>query len=125
MKTIDDYMKLPYRLEIVEDTAEGGYVASFPDLKGCITCADAADEALRLAMDAKKEWLKAAIEEGYEIPLPYTDDSYSGQFKFRMPKSLHRKLAEHAKLEGISMNQYCLYLLSTNDAIHSIQRKQT
>ena len=125
MKTIDDYMKLPYRLEIVEDTAEGGYVASFPDLKGCITCADAADEALRLAMDAKKEWLKAAIEEGYEIPLPDTDDSYSGQFKFRMPKSLHRKLAEHAKLEGISMNQYCLYLLSTNDAIHSIQRKQT
>lgn len=84
MKTIDDYMKLPYRLEIVEDTAEGGYVASFPDLKGCITCADAADEALRLAMDAKKEWLKAAIEEGYEIPLPDTDDSYSGQFKFRM-----------------------------------------
>ena len=125
MKTIDDYMKLPYRLEIVEDTAEGGYVASFPDLKGCITCADTADEALRLAMDAKKEWLKAAIEEGCEIPLPDTDDSYSGQFKFRMPKSLHRKLAEHAKLEGISMNQYCLYLLSTNDAIHSIQRKQT
>ena len=125
MKTIDDYLKLPYRLEIVEDTAEGGYVASFPDLKGCITCADAADEALRLAMDAKKEWLKAAIEDGYDIPLPDTDDSYSGQFKFRMPKSLHRKLAEHAKFEGISMNQYCLYLLSTNDAIHSIQRKQT
>lgn len=124
MKTIEDYLKLPYRLEIVEDTAEGGYVASFPDLKGCITCADAADEALRLAMDAKKEWLKAAIEDGYDIPLPDTDDSYSGQFKFRMPKSLHRKLAEHAKLEGISMNQYCLYLLSTNDAIHSIQGKQ-
>ena len=74
MKTIDDYMKLPYRLEIVEDTAEGGYVASFPDLKGCITCADAADEALRLAMDAKKEWLKAAIEDGYDIPLPDIDD---------------------------------------------------
>ena len=123
MKTIDDYMNLPYRMEIVQDTAEGGYVASFPDLKGCITCADTADEALRLAMDAKKEWIKAAIEDGYEIPLPDTDESYSGQFKFRMPKSLHRKLAEHAKLEGISMNQYCLYLLSSNDAIYSMRKQ--
>ena len=26
MKTIDEYMKLPYRMEVVEDTAEGGYV---------------------------------------------------------------------------------------------------
>lgn len=124
MKTIDEYMKLPYRMEIVEDTAEGGFVALFPDLKGCITCADTADEALRLAMDAKKAWLEAAIEDGYDIPLPETDDSYSGQFKFRMPKSLHRQLAEHAKLEGISMNQYCLYLLSTNDAIHSMIEKR-
>lgn len=122
MKTIDDYINLPYRMEIVQDIAEGGYVASFPELKGCITCADTADEALRLALDAKKEWLKAAIEDGYDIPLPDTDDSYSGQFKFRMPKSLHRKLAEHAKLEGISMNQYCLYLLSSNDAIHTMQK---
>lgn len=125
MKTIDEYMKLPYRMEIVEDTDEGGFVASFPDLKGCITCADTADEAVRLAMDAKKAWLEAAIEDGYDIPLPETDDSYSGQFKFRMPKSLHRRLAEHAKLEGISMNQYCLYLLSANDAVHSMQGKHT
>ena len=124
MKTIEEYMKLPYRLEIVEDTAEGGYVASFPDLKGCVTCADTATEALQLAMDAKKAWLEAALEDGYDIPLPETDDSYSGQFKFRMPKSLHRQLAEHARLEGISMNQYCLYLLSTNDAIRSIQGKR-
>ena len=27
MKTIDYYMDLPYRLEIVPDSAEGGYVA--------------------------------------------------------------------------------------------------
>lgn len=120
MKTINDYLKLPYRMEIVEDATEGGYVASFPELKGCVTCAETAVEAVRSAMDAKKAWLEAAIEDGYDIPLPDTDDSYSGQFKFRMPKSLHRQLAEHARLEGVSMNQYCLYLLSTNDAIHSM-----
>ncbi|MCI8980594.1 MAG: toxin-antitoxin system HicB family antitoxin, partial [Clostridia bacterium] len=40
--------------------------------------------------------------------------SYSGQFKLRMPKSLHKELAERSKAEGISMNQYCVYLLSHN-----------
>ncbi len=43
-------------------------------------------------------------------------NEYSGQFKLRIPKSLHKSLAEHSKTEGISMNQYCLYLLAKNDA---------
>ncbi len=43
-------------------------------------------------------------------------ENYSGQFKLRIPRSLHRILAEHAKREGVSMNQYCVYLLSRNDA---------
>ncbi|WP_261797457.1 type II toxin-antitoxin system HicB family antitoxin [Dielma fastidiosa] len=34
----------------------------------------------------------------------------------RIPRSLHKSLAEHSKKEGISMNQYCLYLLTKNDA---------
>ncbi|MCI5588370.1 MAG: type II toxin-antitoxin system HicB family antitoxin, partial [Lachnospiraceae bacterium] len=44
---------------------------------------------------------------------------YSGQFKLRIPRSLHRSLVEHSKKEGISMNQYCVYLLSKNDAVYS------
>ena len=86
MKTIDYYMGLPYKLEIVPDVEEGGYVARYP-------------------------------EEGIEINEPAVHDNYSGQFKLRIPKSLHRSLAEHSKAEGISMNQYCLYLLTLNDAI--------
>ncbi len=115
MKTIDYYVNLPYKMEVVEDSDEGGYVVSFPDLKGCITCADTIEKAIENAKDAKIVWLEAAIEEGCEIPEPDDLDKYSGQFKLRMPKSLHRQLAEHSKREGISMNQYCLYLLAQND----------
>lgn len=43
-------------------------------------------------------------------------NDYSGQFKLRIPRSLHRQLTEHSKREDISMNQYCLYLLFKNDA---------
>ena len=119
MKSIVDYMSLPYRLEIVEDKSEGGYVASYPDLPGCLTCGETIDEVVKNANDAKKEWLLAAIEENIDIPEPDTLDNYSGQFKLRIPRSLHRSLAEHSQREGISMNQYCVYLLSKNDAVFS------
>ena len=40
MRTIEDYMAMPYRMEIVEDSDEGGFVASYPDLPGCISCGE-------------------------------------------------------------------------------------
>ena len=84
MKTLNDYLAMSYRLEIVRDDAEGGFVASYPDL-----------------------------------PAPDSLEAYSGQFKLRLPRSLHRSLAEHSQREGISMNQYCVYLLAKNDALHA------
>ena len=119
MKKLDDYLNLSYPMEIVEDSIEGGYTISFPDLPGCLTCGETIEEAIANAKDAKKSWLMAAIEEGVEIYEPDSFKQYSGQFKLRIPKSLHRSLAEHSRREGISMNQYCLYLLSHNDAIYS------
>ena len=116
MRTIEEYMRLPYRMEIVPDTVEGGFAVRFPELPGCLTCGDSLEEAVRNAENCKKEWLAAALEDGIDIPVPVSEDEYSGQFKLRIPKSLHKSLAEHSKAEGISMNQYCLYLLAKNDA---------
>lgn len=121
MKKFDDYMKLNYRMEIVEDKGEGGFVVSYPELPGCITCGETIESAVANALDAKKSWLEAALEDGATIPVPDSLDDYSGQFKLRIPRSLHRSLAEHSKREGVSMNQYCVYLLSRNDAIYSGQ----
>ena len=117
MKTIEYYMNLPYKLEIVPDSDEGGYVARYPELPGCITVGETVESVVKNAVDAKKAWLKAALEEGTEIAEPVSLDDYSGQFKLRIPKSLHRTLAMHSKEEGVSMNQYCVYLLSKNDAL--------
>ena len=119
MKTLNDYLALSYRMEIVKDGDEGGFVASYPDLPGCITCGETEEEALKNALDAKKAWLEAALEENIEIPEPDSLEAYSGQFKLRLPRSLHRALAEHSQREGISMNQYCVYLLAKNDALHA------
>lgn len=119
MKTIDEYMKLPYRVELIPDNEEGGFVASFPDLPGCLSTGETAEEACRNAEDAKKEWIAAAIEEGIDIPEPDSLENYSGQFKLRLPRSLHRQLALQSKREGVSMNQYCVSLLSRNSAIRA------
>ena len=119
MRTMDDYMNMNYRMEIVEDKEEGGFVVSYPDLPGCITCGETVESAVANALDAKKAWIEAALEEGIEINEPDSIEDYSGQFKLRIPKTLHRSLALHARKEGISMNQYCVYLLSRNDALLS------
>ena len=119
MRTIEEYMALPYRLEIIPDPDEGGFAAAYPELPGCVTSRETMEDVVRNAQDAKRAWLEAALEEGLAIREPESLEDYSGQFKLRIPKSLHRALAEHSKREGISMNQYCLYLLSKNDALYS------
>lgn len=119
MKTLNDYLQMSYRMEIVEDKEEGGFAVSYPDLPGCITCGETIDSAVANAMDAKRVWLETALEENVPIREPDGLEAYSGQFKLRIPRSLHRSLAEHSRKEGISMNQYCVYLLSKNDAVYS------
>lgn len=119
MKTLNDYMAMNYRMEVVADEAEGGFVVSFPELPGCITCGETVETAVANALDAKRAWLEAAIESGCDIQEPDSLEDYSGQFKLRLPRSLHRSLSEHSKREGISMNQYCVYLLAKNDAVYS------
>ena len=105
MKTLNDYMEMSYRMEIIEDKEEGGFVVSYPDLPGCVTCGETVESAVANALDAKKAWLEAALEDGIPIYEPYDLEAYSGQVKLRIPRSLHRSLAEHSKREGISMNQ--------------------
>ena len=119
MKTIEEYMALPYTVELIPDMEEGGFTVSIPALPGCLSSGETAEDACRNIEDAKREWLAAAMEDGIAIPEPDSVDDYSGQFKLRLPKSLHRQLALQSKREGVSMNQYCVYLLSMNQASHA------
>ena len=122
-KNLDYYMNLPYRMEFIPDTEEVGYAVRFPDLPGCLSYGDTVESAHANALDAKREWLAAALEDGISIPEPVKESDlsvYSGQFKLRMPKSLHKSLQIHARQEGISMNQYCLYLLTKNDTARGV-----
>jgi hypothetical protein len=49
---------------------------------------------------------------------------YSGNIKLRLPKSLHKLLIESAEKEGISLNQYCIYILSEKLESYMLGRKK-
>lgn len=122
MKGLDYYLLLPYRMEIVPDTEGQGFVASYPDLPGCFAYGNTLEAAAAGAVKAKAAWLQSAVEDGITIFEPDERENYSGQFRLRIPRTLHKAIAEHAAQEGISMNQYCMYLLTMNDARVSAQK---
>jgi antitoxin HicB len=103
-KDLEYYLHLPYRIEVYPDG--DGYTAAIPDLPGCLTFGDSLQEVLDLIGDAKAGWLELAIENRQPIPEPILPvGNYSGKFTVRLPRSLHRRLAERARMEGISLNQ--------------------
>ena len=110
-KTLDEYLALPYRLEIVRREF-GDYVVSYPELPGCMTHVDDLDGVGAAAKAMLHGWLELAIEDGQAIPTPAERAEYKGKFVLRIAKSLHRELAESATQEGVSLNAYAATLLA-------------
>ena len=123
-KDVEYYMSLPYTIEVIP-YADGGFFARVKELEGCMTEADTLEDVYEMIEDAKRSWLEAAIEDGSEIPLPESmeEERYSGRILIRIPKSLHRKLVESARDEGMSVNTYIVSLLSERNATHDILKK--
>ena len=70
MKTLNEYLALPYKMELIPDPDEGGFVVSFPELPGCVTTGETTEQAIANARDAKIAWLTAALEDHIVIPEP-------------------------------------------------------
>ncbi len=121
-RTVDAYMALPYTIELTPD--DGSFFVKVKELEGCMSVGESSTDALAMIEDAMREWLAAAIEDGIEIPLPEAmqADRFSGKFPLRLPKSLHRKLAENAERDGVSLNQYLVMLLSERNAVAEVRR---
>lgn len=115
-KPIEYYLNLRYPITLEPDE-EGGYFASITDLPGCITEGETIDEALENLEVARTLWIETAYSFDDVIPLPTSNNKYSGKFLLRVPPYLHQKLAESAQREGVSLNQYLVSLLSGRDAV--------
>lgn len=110
-RPIEFFLKANYPITIYNEP-EGGYVIELEDLPGCMTEGETLEEALKRIEDARQAWIESAYEDGIDIPLPRTEQEYSGKFIVRMSKTLHRHLAEQAEREGVSLNQHVETILS-------------
>lgn len=112
-----------YPIEVFWSDDDDGYIAVVPDLPGCNAWGKTATDAIREGHDAIAAWIKAARSMKRSIPKPSrrADDlAYSGKFLMRVPKRLHADMARAAKAQGVSLNQYVLYLLT---AQHTEKRR--
>lgn len=48
----------------------GGFIATVPDLPGCMSDGETPQEALLNVQDAIKAWIEAAQDMGHTVPLP-------------------------------------------------------
>ena len=102
----------PFTIRNLSDEEGGGYLAEALDLYGCIADGETIQEAVQNLEDAIQSWIRTAEELGKPIPSPSDKTEYSGKWVLRTPKTLHRKLAELSKIEGVSLNTLDVGLLS-------------
>jgi antitoxin HicB len=110
-KDFEYYLSLPYKI-VLYPSPEGGYAIEIPELPGCLSQGQTVEEAMFMIEDAKRAWIDIALQDGEFIPEPDSINNYSGKLNIRIPKSLHKSLAERAKQEKVSLNQFILHKLS-------------
>jgi len=81
-----------------------GFLVEFPDVPGCISDGSTPEEAIANGRDALKSVLLTKLEFKDPIPKPGGFAAASGQFRQRIPKSLHARLVARASQEGVSLN---------------------
>lgn len=119
-KTLIDYYSVDYPALVrkIPEAEGGGWIAEIIELPGCMADGETPDEAMLNLNEAKKCWIDVALKRGQDIPVPspsfMDEEVYSGKFTLRIPKFLHRQLAQTAKNEGVSLNQYIQTLIAFN-----------
>lgn len=108
LKELDYYMSLKYKIELSEISEEdgGGWLATHPELEGCMSDGETTEEAIQNLNDARREWIDFCLRKDLSIPEPKREDDqeYSGKFTLRVSKSTHKKLVEKSEEENISLN---------------------
>lgn len=96
-----------YAIEIrpLTDAEGGGFLATFPDLPGCMADGQTPEEAIADARGAFDCWMDAHVADGRPVPTPGGASQESGKFVQRLPRNIHSRLQTRAKAEGVSLNQ--------------------
>lgn len=98
MKTRD------YKIDIFWSEKENGFIGTVPAFEGLVVFGESREEALHETELALESFIEIYQEDGRTLPKPDKELTYSGQIRLRLPKDLHRRAAERAEAEGVSLN---------------------
>jgi antitoxin HicB len=115
MKTLQQYLELPYHVSLVrgeDERGKSGWSASVDELPDCTAAGKSPEEAVQRLRKAMEIWISDALQRNEEIPEPRSTSTASGRLLVRMPRTLHAQLARAAEQEGVSLNQFITGALS-------------
>ena len=101
-----------YSYQLTWSPADKGYICTSTEFPGVSAFGPDQQTALAEMAVALEAVLDTYTAEGPPLPASHEPLAYSGQFRLRIPKSLHAALAKRAETEGMSLNSYAALLLS-------------
>jgi predicted HicB family RNase H-like nuclease len=104
MEAAEILMK-PFARQVVPQP-DGLFKAEILEFPGCFAVGESPAAALVTLEEVAVDWIEAALAQGQDIPEPTESAAYSGKFVVRMSKTLHRKAAQFALRDGVSLNQF-------------------
>jgi antitoxin HicB len=111
-RNLDHYLALPYGISLRMDD-DGAWVARIEELPGCTAHGETPSDAMENLAEVKSAWIEDSLAAGDPIPEPVRIEGLpSGKWLQRVPRSLHKKLTELAKREGVSLNQMTTSILA-------------
>jgi predicted RNase H-like HicB family nuclease len=101
-----------YERKVFYSKEDRGWIAVAPELPGCSAFGKSSARALRELDTAIELWLEAAKSKKWNVPKPLAGKETAGKVLLRLPRELHKDYLSLATSEGISLNQYMLYVLA-------------
>ena len=121
VRDLDYYLKLNYTYQLRWDPESEAYGAHVLELPGCVATGDEPAEAMQALEEARQAYLEVALAEGWDIPEPADEESFSGRVLVRMARSLHMQLVQWARQENTSLNQIIVTALAHAAGSHLLQ----
>lgn len=91
---------------------DDAFVAVLPELPGVSAFGSTREEAAAEAEIAAALAIEVLRQDGRAVPEAGVLESSSGQFRVRLPRSLHHDLVALAQVEGVSLNTLLVQKLS-------------
>jgi len=107
-----------YSIRVAWSEEDAMFVAICPALGGISALGETVQQAVIELEDAMALAVETYESEGWPLPPPDPVVAHSGQFRLRLPRSLHAWLAQEAERQGVSLNSLIVSMLARAQGAH-------